>query len=76
MSAYPCGNHWKKYERAPVYERPDGLRVHIQGLIRTPDGNIITIEYLKMKRYQRIKGGNRKRGMMALATKEYPEESA
>ena len=75
MNAYPCGNHWKKYDRAPVYERLDGLRIHLFGLVRLPNGTTVNVEYRKLWTYQKIKGGSRKRGMMALATKNYPEKT-
>ncbi len=68
MERYPCGNGWFGYDKAPVYERPDGLRVHLIGIMRLPDGGTFTLEQKYINRFMRIKGGNRKRALMALAT--------
>lgn len=54
-----------------VYDRIDGLRVHIQGVCRLPDGRWFCgnerPESSRLDRFIRINGGNRKRGVMAWA---------
>jgi len=76
MNKYQCGNGWFAYKNTPVYERPDGLRIHLIGLLRLPDGTKVNIDHSKLWKYENIKGGCRRRGLMALATKEYPQEKA
>lgn len=61
---------WKKI--GPVYERSDGLRVHIGGrIIRTNSGEIIGPEYSEQFRCERIQGSHR-RGMMLWANMKIP----
>jgi len=64
------GKGWRKTDGA-VFERLDGLRVHMLGLVRLPDGRKVSgsvwPESLKLHRFICINGGNRKRGVMAWA---------
>lgn len=64
------GRGWKRVAGA-VYDRDDGLRLHMLGLCRLPGetgprGNSADDYYLQ-ERLIKINGGNRKRGMMAWA---------
>ena len=63
------GNGWR-HLAGTVYERNDGLRVHLGGLIRFPDGQYLSgntwPESREMHLAIRI-NGNRKRGIMAWA---------
>lgn len=53
-----------------VYENRDGLRIHLLGLARLPDGRVLDAngsEFFRAERFIQINGGNRKRGLMAWA---------
>lgn len=64
------GPGWKRLSGA-VYERNDGLRMHMLGLVRLPSGKLIDqfapTQYQQVDKLVMINGGNRKRGLMAWA---------
>lgn len=63
------GNGWKRIGGA-VYERCDGLRIHMLGLVKLPNGTLIdeSSHYQHAANIIKINGGNRKRGLMAWAS--------
>ena len=67
-SRYKPGPGWKHLAGA-VYENATGTRIHLHGLCRLPDGTFFN-DAMEFMRYIRIAGGNRKRGLMAWATKK------
>lgn len=71
---YVPGNGWR-HLNGPVYERNDGLRLHLSGVCRTPSGEFITgmsfEEHANITRLIAINGGNRKRGLMVWANKKW-----
>lgn len=60
------GNGWKHLAGA-VYERHDGLRVHLYGICKLSNGEFVHNEQALLQRLTRINGGNTKRGAMAWA---------
>lgn len=62
------GPGWKHLGDA-VYGHENGTRIHVGGLVRKPDGTIVSLNSISEGRegWKQIKinGGNRKRGMMA-----------
>lgn len=71
-----CGYGWKRCdgppgELSPVFDHPSGLRIHLAGLARLPDGEYVNgmvwPETVELDRHIRIHGGNRRRGTMAWA---------
>ena len=70
MRRYAPGPGWR-YVSGPVYERADGVRVHMLGVVWLPGEPLISgnhwPEYKEMCRMIAINGGNRKRGLMAWA---------
>lgn len=70
MNNYKPGNGWKRLAGA-VYERSDGVRVHLMGLVRLSDKTIKTdglpSNRLRINFLQKVNGGNRKRALLAWA---------
>lgn len=64
------GSGWKHLGGA-VYEHSSGVRAHVLGVVRLPDGTHIHgdawPEYSRLRRMIAINGGNRKRGVLAWA---------
>jgi hypothetical protein len=64
------GLGWKHVGGA-VFDNSDGTRVHVMGLCRLPNGELVNgmlwPESRKLDQSVRINGGNRKRGAMAWA---------
>jgi len=64
------GNGWKRIAGA-VYERNDGLRLHMLGCCRLPSSKSVVgydaENYYLQNKLIAINGGNRKRGLMAWA---------
>lgn len=54
---------WRKVGPS-VYERIDGVRIHLQGLLRLPEGKIIRCP--SIRKYSKIQGSVR-RGLMMWA---------
>ena len=65
----PCSG-WKHLAGA-VFEHESGVRVHIAGLVKLPDGRYLHAnkwpECREAEYMIRANGGNRKRGLMAWA---------
>lgn len=59
------GYGWK-HVSGPVFDHENGMRLHLLGTLRMPDGSFRSagLDALKMIR---INGGNRRRGLMAWA---------
>lgn len=64
------GRGWS-HVAGSVYEHTSGLRLHVGGLIRLPNGQCVSAnewpESRTVRWYVRANGGNRKRGLMAWA---------
>lgn len=64
------GNGWKHIGGA-VWEHTSKTRIHLLGMMRLPSGEFISAatypHWEALHRMIRINGGNRKRGLMALA---------
>lgn len=64
------GDGWK-YLGNSVWEHTNGSRIHLIGLIRFQNNNYVSVNTYpdseKAELMIRINGGNRKRGLMALA---------
>ena len=64
------GSGWKLLSGA-VFEHESGVRVHIAGLVKLPDGRYLHAnkwpECREAEHMIRVNGGNRKRGLMAWA---------
>ena len=64
------GAGWEHLD-GPVWEHSNGTRVHMMGIARLPDMTFISAtkwpDSREANRFIRINGGNRKRGLMALA---------
>lgn len=64
------GPGWK-HVAGPVYEHCSGTRIHLLGLIKTPDGRTAFLDKWpdakEGRRFMKICGGNRKRALMAWA---------
>lgn len=58
---------WKKYELVPVYERCDGLRIHLLGLIKKTNNTAVKVDRDLLKHFLKITGGNTRRAMMLTA---------
>lgn len=64
------GAGWKHLGGA-VWEHTNGTRIHLLGAVRLPDMSFLSAnkwpESSEARRFIRINGGNRKRGLMAWA---------
>ena len=60
------GNGWR-YIAGQVWEHTSGARVLVGVGLRLPCGRHLWVGYREVDRLIRINGGNRKRGLMALA---------
>jgi hypothetical protein len=62
------GAGWK-HLAGPVWEHPNGARIHTMGMIQLPDKTHLSLNNWRESefgwRMVRINGGNRKRGLMA-----------
>ena len=65
---------WTGFDRAPVWERSDGLRVHYSGLCR-PVGarQAESISRQELRLCELMQGG-RRRGLMLWAERNHPME--
>ena len=67
---YKPGSGWS-HIAGPVWENTDGCRIHLLGLIRLPDMTYMSANKIsegnEARRFIRINGGNRRRGLMAWA---------
>lgn len=70
---YKPGYGWNRIEKSPVYNHTSGIRIHVAGLFKFPNGVQISESDLSNKqrhlfyRFIKINGGNRKRGSMAFS---------
>ena len=64
------GSGWKNL-KGPIWQHTSGTRVHVMGIVRLPDKTVVSVNEslnrIAANRMIRINGGNRKRGLMALA---------
>ena len=64
------GAGWKRIAGA-VFDHDSGVRLHVLGLCKLPNGRLVTDgdydQYLLQQKLIKINGGNRRRGMMAWA---------
>ena len=72
MRSHGPGAGWTSLSGG-VFERRDGLRVHVLGLCRLSDGRLVSgmagLEHDSLQRLIRINGGNVRRGTMAWAAR-------
>jgi hypothetical protein len=64
---------WRRYKKAPVWERSDGLRVNIHGLVLVSPGQCAyQPSYDEIEHWKKIVGGKRHRALMAYANERHP----
>lgn len=65
------GKGWSQTANCAVWDHASGLRLHLMGMLRMPDGTIVSgnvwPEAMTLTLTTRMAGGNRKRGLMLWA---------